>query len=114
MITTDEFARNLAKYFINAPYKEHALNHMLIEINSLHYGDSKQALQFEIKAAIVQLVEMNIARDAKSLSAFQLLKPTLLQKLQKHSKNKPKEDKANALGSYLKQFKWINLLNYRS
>jgi hypothetical protein len=113
MITTDEFARNLAKYFINAPYKEHALNHMLIEINSLRYGASKQTLQFGIKAAIVQLVEINIARDAKSLSAFQLLKPSLLQKLQKHS-NKPKEDKANALGSYLKQFKWNNLLNYRS
>jgi len=99
-MTTDEFARNLAKYFITAPHKEHALNHMLIEINSLRYGDSKQALQFDIKAAIVQLVEMNIARDAKSLSAFQLLKPTLLQKLLRHSKNKPKEDKAHALGSY--------------
>jgi hypothetical protein len=114
MITTDEFARNLAKHFINAPYKEHALNHMLIEISCLRYGDSKQALRFGIKAAIVQLVEINIARDAKSLSAFQLLKPSLLQKLQKHSKNKLKEDKANAPDSSLKQFKWNNLLNYRS
>jgi hypothetical protein len=114
MTTVEEFARNLAKYLMNAPCKEHAVNHILIELNSLHYGESKQLLQFDTKAAIVELIEINIAKDAKCLNAFQILKPTLLKKLQGQSKNKPKEDKANALSSYLKQFKWVNLLNYRS
>jgi len=114
MITTEELAQNLAKYFINAPYKEHAANHIIIEINSLYYGESKQSLQFDTKAAIVELIETNIAKDAKCLNTFQILKPTLLHKLQERRKNKPKENKVNAPGSHLKQFKWINLLNYRS
>jgi hypothetical protein len=106
-MTTEDFARNLAKYFMNAPNKERALNHILIEINCLQNGESK-------KAAIVQLIEIHVAKDVRCLNAFQLLKPTLLLKLKEHSKNKLKEDKVRPLGSYLKQFKWIDLLNYRS
>jgi hypothetical protein len=113
-MTSEDFARNLAKYFMNAPNKERALNHILIEIDCLQYVESKQCLQFDTKAAIVQLIEIHVAKDVRCLNAFQLLKPTLLLKLQENRKNKLKEDKVRPVGSYLKQFKWIDLLNYRS
>src|SRR5438874_547529 len=103
MITTDEFARNLANYFINAAYKEHAINHIIIEINSLRYGASKQSLQLSVKAAIVQLIEMNIANDAKCLTIFRQLKPILLKKLRQQDNYKAKDAKMSTLASYAKK-----------
>jgi hypothetical protein len=114
MITTDEFAQNLANYFVNATYKEHAINHIIIEINSVHYRVSKQPLQFNIKAAIVQLIEIKIANDARCLNVFQQLKPTLLKKLRQHDNYKAKDAKMSTLASYAKKFEWESIFNYRS
>jgi hypothetical protein len=81
MSTTIEIAENLARHFIKATYKEHAINYINIEINSLYYPQSKQPLTYDIKAAIVELIERNIAHDPKCLKTFQQYKPVLLKKL---------------------------------
>lgn len=107
MITTGEVAQNLANYFINAPYKEHALNHILIEMNCLHQAGSKETLSYDVKYAIVQLLQMYVIRDTGSFNAFQQLKPTLLKKLEARNNTK-KKNKVSAVATYFKELKWIN------
>ena len=106
MITTDELAQNLANYYINAPYKEHAINHILIEMNCLHQAGSKERLSYDVKYAIVQLLQMYLIRDTRSFNAFQQLKPTLLKKLEDCNDTK-KKNKVSVVATCFKELRFF-------
>jgi hypothetical protein len=81
MLTTVEVAQKLSEHFIKARYKEHAVNHIVIELNSLCYHESKLPVEFTMKAAIIQLIEENLSHNEKCLRNFQLYKSSVLEKL---------------------------------
>jgi len=98
MLTTIEVAQKLSEHFIKATYKEHAINHITIELNSLCYQESKQPLDFTMKAAIIQLIEENLTYNAKCLKSFQEKKPSLFEKLNAKIYHQNKSDKKEYFG----------------
>jgi dTDP-D-glucose 4,6-dehydratase len=104
MLTTVEVAQQLSEHFLKATYKEHAANHILIEINSLCYTESKQPLEFVMKAAIIQLIEEHLS-DTKYLKTFQQYKPSLLKKLNGEIHQQKERDKKEYIG--VLQFKGL-------
>jgi hypothetical protein len=81
MITPNEVAQKLAAHFVKANYKEHAVRHIIIEINSLYYKQSMLPVDLEMKRAIIELVEYNLSYDEKCLKIFRQHKSRLLQQL---------------------------------
>lgn len=92
MATTVEIAQRLAAHFIKASYKEHAVRHIIIEINCLSYQKSKQPLEDDMKIAIVELIEYYI-NDSSCKKVFQQYKPSLLKKLNENIYIKQKEER---------------------
>ena len=89
MPTLLDIANELIEKFIRAKNKEYCAKHIIIEINSLHYYDSKEAIEYHVKVAIVNVIESNLIIYPKESLALSTLKPHILSKLDTiHEKRK--------------------------
>jgi hypothetical protein len=57
MSTLIAIANQIAKSFLNTRNKKHAANHIIYEVSSLVYLESKHPLEYSEKAAIIQLID---------------------------------------------------------
>jgi hypothetical protein len=56
-----QYAQQLAKVFIKTKNKKTAANHIIYQINSLIYADSKQPVESAVKIEIIQLINELLA-----------------------------------------------------
>jgi hypothetical protein len=56
MANITNIANELTKKFIRAKNKKYALNKIIYDINYLVYSDTKEALSYKAKSAIIQYI----------------------------------------------------------
>jgi hypothetical protein len=81
MPTLYDISSELAHSFVRAKNKKHAVNHLIIEINSLRYQDSKKLIDYNVKAAIVSLVKSTLPAESSEALLFYKAETFILKRL---------------------------------
>src|SRR3954465_4147667 len=90
MPTLLEIANELAWSFVQARNKKHATNHLIIEINSLRYAYSEKPIDYNVKAAIINVIKYKLPTQSTEAILFSKIEPYILKKL--YLNNEPKKN----------------------
>jgi hypothetical protein len=104
-----QYAYQLAKVFIKTRNKKTAANHIIYQINSLVYAESKQPVESSVKIEIIQLINELISGkrplqlfngevvspEATDSSAFLLLTDYILKEVITFHRQKEKESNSD-------------------
>ncbi|HEY6975414.1 MAG TPA: hypothetical protein VH396_03940 [Chitinophagaceae bacterium] len=88
MPTLIQIANELAVSFAQTQNKQHAANHLIIEINSLKYRHSKKLIEYNVKAAILYVIKCRLPGHSKESILFSKAEDYILKKLDTNNESK--------------------------